>query len=234
MEDKPHNKELISQFTTEVVPLLSVPQSAQGGSGGQTSQLAGGSRTNMANLHHSLHSLHVSKKDLARPLYRKDIFYSGSIVNVHKLQSQQDMRSYIASITTIPGEMDLVDSPSSSSQCMNKCCFFLPRPARDVLSEMVDLSLLKDVGFMLICFGNFTAFLGFFIPFVYLVDFAVVQGIAKTEATFLISIIGEFVYRYLNKKAEILQNKTCYQYYYIWPLMGIKVTCIHNFSTIQI
>ena len=46
-----------------------------------------------------------NRKDLARPLYRKDIFYSGSIVNLPQYrQSKADIRTYMASVTTIPRE----------------------------------------------------------------------------------------------------------------------------------
>ena len=67
----------------------------------------------------SVHSLSVSKKDLARPLYRKDIFYSGSVLNIPQFQSQPDMKSYITSITTIPGEMAVV-AGGESKVCV--CC----------------------------------------------------------------------------------------------------------------
>ncbi|RUS82819.1 hypothetical protein EGW08_009439, partial [Elysia chlorotica] len=136
----------------------------------------GGSRTNMSHLS-SMRSLHVSKRDLARPMYRKDIFYSGSVLNIPQFQSQVDMKSYITSITTIPGESEF-------------CCAFLPRSARDVLGEMIDVSLFKDVSFMLICIGNILTFLGFFIPFMFLVDRATELGVGNKEAAFLVSIIG--------------------------------------------
>ncbi|GFO32962.1 monocarboxylate transporter 12 [Plakobranchus ocellatus] len=150
-----------------------------------------GSRTNMSHLS-SLRSLHVSKKDLARPLYRKDIFYSGSVLNIPQYHSEADMKSYITSITTFPGASEFVDSPKSS-KCINKCCGFLPRSARDVLGVMVDISLLKDLSFMLICIGNIFTFLGFFIPFMFLVDRASELGVGQKDAAFLVSIIGELV-----------------------------------------
>ena len=56
---------------------------------------------------------------------------------------------------------------------------------------MMDFSLFKDFSFMLICFGNILSFLGFYVPFVYAVDYAISIGITKQEAAFLISIIGE-------------------------------------------
>ncbi|XP_076457556.1 monocarboxylate transporter 5-like [Babylonia areolata] len=127
----------------------------------------------------SLLSQNVFKEDLARPLYRKDIFFRGSVHNQPLFRNQPDMRSYITSITTIPGEIAIVWS---------YLCF--PQSCRDILQEMLDLSLLKDTGFLLICFGNILAFLGFYVPFVYCVELAVSLGIDKSRAAFLISIIG--------------------------------------------
>lgn len=185
----------IAQNTgSELVPLIEVPAPVIR-PGSYRAGSYGGSRTNMMNLQ-SLTSLHVSKKDLARPLYRKDIFYSGSVLNIPQFRSQPDMKSYITSIMTIPGEMEFVEGPSPSSKCINSVCSCLPRPARDILSEMVDVSLFKDISFMLICLGNVAAFLGFYVPFMFLVDRTVSMGIDKTQATFLISIIGKFLVLY--------------------------------------
>ncbi|CAL1534048.1 unnamed protein product [Lymnaea stagnalis] len=178
----------IPAIGSEFSPLLEVPAPVIK-IGGNRAGSYGGSRTNMLHLQ-SLNSLHVSKKDLARPMYRKDIFYSGSVLNIPQYKSQTDMKSYITSITTIPGEMEFVDGPSPSSKCINIVCSCLPRSARDILSEMIDISLLKDISFMLICLGNITAFLGFYIPFMFLVDRAVNLDIDKSDAAFLISIIG--------------------------------------------
>ena len=75
----------VTRYITEVVPLLEVPAHrtpAPQTTGGSRTNIAGGSRTNMNHLLTSRNSLHISKKDLARPLYRKDIFYSGSVLNI--------------------------------------------------------------------------------------------------------------------------------------------------------
>ncbi|XP_059179086.1 uncharacterized protein LOC131958215 isoform X2 [Physella acuta] len=173
---------------SDFAPLLEVPAPVFKPSGSKTGSY-GGSRTSMLHIH-SINSLHVSKKDLSRPMYRKDIFYSGSVLNIPEYKSQTDIRSFITSITTIPGEMEFVDGPSPSSRCINSLCSFLPRSVRDILSEMVDISLFKDISFMLICLGNITAFLGFYIPFMFLVDRAVLLDVDKSNAAFLISIIG--------------------------------------------
>lgn len=128
----------------------------------------------------------ITSKDYSRPMYKKDIFYSGSIVNINEFRSQPSMTSYITSITSIPGEtpMDRADGK------MHKWCSCLPKPVVDVLSEMLDVSLLTNLGFMCICLGNIFAMIGFYVPFVYIVDRAVLLGIDKTKASFLLSVIG--------------------------------------------
>lgn len=135
----------------------------------------------------SMHSLNVSKRDLARPLYRKDIFYSGSVLNIPQYQSQPDVKSYVTSITTIPGEVAFLSG--GESKCWQYLCF--PQSVKDTLQEMMDISLLKDPRFLLICFGNVLVFLGFYVPFVYIVDLAKNMLVDdKSNAAFLISIIG--------------------------------------------
>lgn len=130
----------------------------------------------------------ITSKDYSRPMYKKDIFYSGSIVHINEFRSQPNMNSYITSITTIPGEIaaEWVDGR------LHKWCSCLPKPVADVLSEMLDVSLLTNIGFMCICLGNIFAMIGFYVPFVYLVDRAVMLGIDQTKASFLLSVIGKF------------------------------------------
>ena len=75
------------------------------------------------------------------------------------------------------------------TQVWGYLCF--PQSCKDTLQEMLDFSLLKDPGFLLVCFGNILAFLGFYVPFVYAVDLAVGMGINKSQAAFLISVVGK-------------------------------------------
>ena len=54
----------------------------------------------------------------------------------------------------------------------------------------MDVSLLKDPAFMLIAISNVFGMAGLYVPFVYLVDVAISDGIEPSSASFLISIIG--------------------------------------------
>ncbi|XP_041373528.1 monocarboxylate transporter 14-like [Gigantopelta aegis] len=130
-------------------------------------------------------NLAVPKQEFAKPMYRKDIFYSGSVLNIAQFRSQPNMRSYITSITSIPGGI-----PPEEESCLWRFCPCIPTSIKDILQDMMDVSLLKDVAFDLLCFGNILCFLGFYVPFVYLVDRAIISGIDKGNAAFLVSVIG--------------------------------------------
>ncbi|KAL8616127.1 hypothetical protein ACOMHN_066614 [Nucella lapillus] len=177
----------IHHHVHEIEPLLEVPESKR-------TLVNLGSERNIWRLRNvktpvvgqSLMSLSVSKKDLARPLYRKDIFYSGSVHTLPLFRSQPDMKSYITSITTIPGQTAFV--AGGEAKVWRYLC--VPQSVKDTLQEMLDFSLLKNSSFLLICLGNVLAFLGFYVPFVFCVDLAVSLGISKSNAAFLISVIG--------------------------------------------
>ncbi|XP_018576651.1 monocarboxylate transporter 12 [Anoplophora glabripennis] len=123
----------------------------------------------------------ASKKSTSRtnrtiqPMARKDVFYSGSIEHLAEYQSQKSLASYRQSVLSIPrAEHDNISG--------NKC---LPN-----MDQICDLSLLKNVVFLLIGISNFFAMAGLYVPFTYLVDCAKSKGIDGNSASFLISIMG--------------------------------------------
>lgn len=69
-------------------------------------------------------------------------------------------------------------------------CLALPKSFKSALSAMMDVSLLKDPVFMFIGISNVFGMAGLYVPFVYLVDAAQVNGIDQASASLLISIIG--------------------------------------------
>uniref|UniRef100_T1IHA6 Major facilitator superfamily (MFS) profile domain-containing protein n=1 Tax=Strigamia maritima TaxID=126957 RepID=T1IHA6_STRMM len=56
--------------------------------------------------------------------------------------------------------------------------------------EMLNLNLLKSPTFVTICIAGFLTFMGFFVPFIYISDYAISTGRTKVEASYLISVIG--------------------------------------------
>lgn len=124
---------------------------------------SGGSKDDVANLT-------ASKKDLARPLARKDVFYSGSVTNLPEYQSQKSLGSYRQSIVSIPKAVQ-----TSKSEESGGCCTCLPEATRKELSGLMDFSLLKDPVFLFIGVSNIFGMLGFYVPFVYIIDAATIR-----------------------------------------------------------
>lgn len=116
------------------------------------------------------------------PMYRKDIFYSGSLINIPQYRSNPNL--YVASITSLP---DVV--PDDQDWCLFRFLGLSPE-MRDAIRQMLDFSLLKDVIFLLFTISNICTSIGFNMPYIYLPDRAHEYGINKTDATNLISVIG--------------------------------------------
>jgi len=83
----------------------------------------------------------VHKDDFARPLYRRDIFYSGSVLHVDAFHSAPDVHRYVKSVTSVPGS---VESETS-------CCIPMSKASYDTLTQasLIPLSLTFSNYFML-------------------------------------------------------------------------------------
>lgn len=150
----------------------------------------------------SLSTRNDSASKMVRPLSRKDIFYSGSVTNLPLYQSQKSLTNYrnsVISLTKYEKSMRDVRAPSvdpmaeieKGRQQYSLCpCCVLPESFKSALGTMLDVSLLKDPVFMLIGISNVFGMAGLYVPFVYLVDAAVLDGIETSKASFLLSIIG--------------------------------------------
>ncbi|XP_014242664.1 monocarboxylate transporter 3 isoform X2 [Cimex lectularius] len=131
----------------------------------------------------------TARKELIRPLSRKDIFYSGSVVNLPEYQSQRSLAGYRQSVVSLRYQHrgpdgEVVDPPELCP------CLTLPESFKSALAAMLDYTLLKDPVFLLIGISNIFGMAGLYVPFVYLVDAAVQDGIDQGLASFLLSIIG--------------------------------------------
>ncbi|KFM80247.1 Monocarboxylate transporter 12, partial [Stegodyphus mimosarum] len=113
-------------------------------------------------------------------MYRKDIFYSGSLMSLAKYRSNPNI-----SYSSVPAG-DALDA--SSTKRSFRCC---PKEIRDALIEMTDFSLLRDPIFLMFAVSNFLTSIGFNVPYVYTKDRVADMHIATNEdASFLLAIIG--------------------------------------------
>lgn len=122
-------------------------------------------------------NLSASKKDLARPLARKDVFYSGSVTNLPEYQSQKSLNDYRQSIVSIPKAVQTTKGEKSSGGC----CSCLPEATRKEISGLMDFSLMKDPVFLFIGVSNIFGMLGFYVPFVYIIDAATTKVIIDED-----------------------------------------------------
>ncbi|TRY63483.1 hypothetical protein TCAL_06855 [Tigriopus californicus] len=156
-------------------------------------------------------------RPIVRPLYRKDVFYSGSVANLVHDEDHQSRRmshvpsfanldEYRHSVISIPKTPrrqsmlsmhrgSIVASHLSIPQHIRKASLAeddpdLNEPGLSTLREMLNLELLGNKMFLLIGISNVFGMLGFYTPFVYLPNMANLRGVEIDDANFLISIIG--------------------------------------------
>ncbi|VVC31577.1 Hypothetical protein CINCED_3A004850 [Cinara cedri] len=134
----------------------------------------------------------IRGKETVRPMSRKDIFYSGSVLNLPEYRSQKSLASYRQSILSLPKSMMKDNDKDDDEEINEGCCSFLPESINSVLSSMMDASLLKNPVFMIIGISNVFGMAGLYVPFVYLVDFVKEARplIDSNQASYLLSIIG--------------------------------------------
>ena len=122
----------------------------------------------------------------ARPMARKDIFYTSSLHNIPMYRSNPNM--YTRSILSLPD--------ASSEEDLTKSCSCIPNYLRcspemkDAFRQMMDFSLLKNPLFLMFAISNLFTSIGFCVPYTFLPDRAILLGIHENKAAFLIAVIG--------------------------------------------
>jgi predicted MFS family arabinose efflux permease len=87
----------------------------------------------------------------------------------------------MASATNIPAAINETNKKQSAF-----------RAFADILSTMTDFSILKNKQMLLICIGNIFSMLGYYLPIMCLVSFAVEDNhVDQTKASFLLTIFGK-------------------------------------------
>ena len=129
------------------------------------------------------------KVESTRPMYRKDIFLSGSLLNVVQFRSTNDVKSFMRSITSVP---QIAVNENESDSKFNRL-FHISAAVKHVFREMLDLSLCADPVFVIAGLSNAFGMFALFLPFIYIVDRAVSLQVPLAQAAFLLSIIGRCI-----------------------------------------
>ncbi|KAI6176598.1 hypothetical protein M3Y97_00815600 [Aphelenchoides bicaudatus] len=136
----------------------------------------------------------ASMSELNRPLSKIDIFYTGSTKNLAERNRTLTTKSIVVeeeaheapqsqiylSTIGLPTAEDYVDTGVKS---------WLHRFLNQ-LKSFLDISLLKSPSFVILAVGGFLTLAAFFIPFMYVQQFALSKGISKDNAKYLVTIIG--------------------------------------------
>ncbi|XP_050497626.1 monocarboxylate transporter 3 [Diabrotica virgifera virgifera] len=118
--------------------------------------------------------------EVTRPLYREDIFFNQSLKHLPQYTSQTSVE-YNLSVTRAPTKNDIEEEKTHK-------CMLCPEAFRRVLATMLDLSLFQSPTFIVLAVGGFFTMMGFFVPYMFLVDRAKNAGIEN--AVWLVSSIG--------------------------------------------
>ncbi|XP_063362475.1 uncharacterized protein LOC134651333 isoform X1 [Cydia amplana] len=120
---------------------------------------------------------------IARPLYRDDIFFSGSLVRLPQYTSRNSLGYHMA-VTHVPTKEDTQEEESGK-------CRLCPEAVKRTLATMLDVSLFRSPTFVILAVSGFFTMLGFFVPYMYVKQRAMDKGgIDATTSTLLVSTIG--------------------------------------------
>ncbi|VVC92018.1 unnamed protein product [Leptidea sinapis] len=119
---------------------------------------------------------------VARPFYRDDIFFEGSLARLPQYTSRTSLGYHLA-VTHIPAQEETQEEQSGK-------CKLCPEAVKRALATMLDVSLFKSPTFILLAVSGFFTMLGFFVPFSYVKQRAQHEGMDKATSVWLVSAIG--------------------------------------------
>lgn len=125
---------------------------------------------------------HQHESEVNRPLYRDDIFFAASLTRLPQYTSRTSV-AYNLSVTRLPTKNDIEEEKKHT-------CKLCPEAFRRALATMLDFSLLKSPSFLILAIGGFFTMMGFYVPFMFLVDRAKTSGMSSLTAVWLVSSIG--------------------------------------------
>lgn len=125
----------------------------------------------------------------SRPLYRDDAFYEGKVENLPEYQ-----KSKLDTVSEGPGldglEYRLAVSRAVAAADLHEQRGIFTTAVRRVLATMMDPKLLKRTSFLILCLSGFLTYVGFLVPYVYLKERNIIEGISSDHCNWFVSAIG--------------------------------------------
>ncbi|XP_073833642.1 monocarboxylate transporter 1 [Musca autumnalis] len=133
---------------------------------------------------------HHREKSGSGTMYRPDILYQGSLMNIPEYaRSRQDLSG--SGVIQRYGSVKHSQLDLNEEKELAKCCgITCSKETRDTLREMMNFGLMTDVIFVIFAISNFCTSIGFNMPYVYIVSQAKALHLTGEQSSYLISIIG--------------------------------------------
>uniref|UniRef100_T1IP78 Major facilitator superfamily (MFS) profile domain-containing protein n=1 Tax=Strigamia maritima TaxID=126957 RepID=T1IP78_STRMM len=112
-------------------------------------------------------------------IHRNSITHRGAMLNIHRyhLRASSCPDIYRNSMITI-------------SQEDGNALVSFTQDLKEIFLDMIDISYFKNVKFLLFCISNLLLYIWYDVPYIYIADNAINNGIDEKSAYYLISIIG--------------------------------------------
>ena len=162
-----------------------------------------------------------------RPMYRKDIFYRGSLMRTGWNFPSGDRAASCPDIVMKSHETsseDLTQSRIFSLSCLN-----FSREVKHIMGEMLDISILRSIVFVYFSLSSMLLYMWYDVPYVYTPDKAKDMGISDDKASYLVSIIGivstvgQIVIGYLGDRPRV---NTLHLYNLLTSTAGVATTLV--------
>ncbi|TPP65571.1 Solute carrier family 16 member 1 [Fasciola gigantica] len=112
------------------------------------------------------------RKELARPVHKKDLFLSGSIVHINEFLSTTDVHQYIRTVT----------APADEGHTRN--------PFLSMLRNLFGVEILKSPTFLLLTASSIVTMIGYIVPYQFLKDNAQSYGYDEAQSSYLLAYLG--------------------------------------------
>ncbi|CAH0720127.1 unnamed protein product, partial [Brenthis ino] len=119
---------------------------------------------------------------VARPFYRDDIFFGGSLARLPQYTSRTSL-GYHLHVTHVPTQEEKREEISGK-------CKLCPEAVKRALATMLDVSLFRSPTFVILAISGFFTMLGFFVPFMYVKERAELNGVSESSSLMLVSAIA--------------------------------------------
>ncbi|CAL8102118.1 unnamed protein product [Calicophoron daubneyi] len=112
------------------------------------------------------------RKEIARPVHRKDLFHSGSIMRLDEYASNPDVGSYLRTITALAEE------------------HHTRNPILAMLQDIFGVEIFKIPSFWILLVAGLLTTLGYVVPFQFLKDHAGTLNYSNKQSAYLLTFLG--------------------------------------------